>query len=448
MITVNNTYSSLSNINNIFSKKYLCKAPFVSIYISSDGSITPCCFNRTDILGNIYETPLKEILNNSKTNELKKSIKQGIFPKGCEVCKNHSENGNKANSGIITYDKFPVQENYLSVIEYELSYKCNLSCPMCKLNEDHLFVKRNNTENNKFDIIKQITPYLEKVKMMRFYGGEPFYIEEYYSIWQKVIEINPNCGFIVQTNGTILNQRVKEITSKGKFNFNMSVDSLNKQTYESIRIGANFEKSISNLFVLKKIAEKNRQTMSISVCPMRINWKDIPQILKFCNENKLYIFFNTVFAPWEQALWSLSANELSEIYEYLNSFNFSFFSKIKTINKLRWNSLLHQIHKWSIDAKKRPLFSIQEKESFKIKIINALTNKLCMHKPENEYKLSKTSFKQTVSDLLDELFIFISPSKILDEIENSDINAIYQVICTKLNNKILENIFLGFIQQK
>jgi len=188
--------------------------------------------------------------------------------------------------------------------------------------------------------------------------------------------------------------------------------------------------------------------MSISVCPMRINWKDIPQILKFCNENKLYIFFNTVFAPWEQALWSLSANELSEIYEYLNSFNFSFFSKIKTINKLRWNSLLHQIHKWSIDAKKRPLFSIQEKESFKIKIINALTNKLCMHKPENEYKLSKTSFKQTVSDLLDELFIFISPSKILDEIENSDINAIYQVICTKLNNKILENIFLGFIQQK
>ena len=433
-------YSILEYLKYIFRKKYICKAPYNSIYISGNGSVTTCCFNRTDVLGNIYETPLKDILNNSKTKELKDTIKQGIYPKGCEICKKHVENKNKANSGIITYEKFPVQKGFLSIIELELSYKCNLRCLMCRLNEDNLFVNPAKTVNKKFNILKQITPYLEKVKLMRFYGGEPFFIDEYYSIWDTVINNNPDCRFIVQTNSTIFNNRIKDLILKGRFNFSISIDSLNKYTYESIRKGADFDKTMINLHKFHSISKKNKETITISVCPMRINWKEMPQLVEFCNKNKIFIFFNSVFSPWKMALWNLSKTELAEIYNILSVYKFHSFSSVSFINKVRWESFLNQLYQWNLEAQKRPSLTNQEKENWKTQIFNALTNKFSKYKPEKYTFLLETEFKQKVFDLLNELLNYIHPSKILKKIEDSDAIEIYNTIRLKLNDTILEKL--------
>jgi MoaA/NifB/PqqE/SkfB family radical SAM enzyme len=424
-------YSILSSFKKIFSKKYLCKAPFNNIYIGGDGSITPCCFNRTDILGNIYDTPLKDILLSPKSLELRALIKNGIFPTGCKFCKNQVEKKNKANSGIVTYEKFPFQENYPSVIEFELSYACNLRCTMCQLNEDHLFVNPVKIGTNKYSIISQISPYLDKVKLMRFYGGEPFFIEEYYSIWEKVVDINPTCHFIIQTNGTIYNQRVKEITSKGIFNFNMSLDSLDKKTYEAIRIKADFEKSMSNLFSFRDIARYNNQIMSISVCPMRINWKEIPFIVKFCNKNKFHIFFNTVVNPWHLSLWSLSKYELSNILNYYSSFHFYSVSLVSLSNIYRWKSFLNLVAYWKNQSQKRHYPTESETESCKVQVLELLKNKLT--------NISEDDIKYKVDEVLTDLIHFLPSSVIIDKFEKADSKTIYENFWLRKNQVILEN---------
>ena len=425
-------YSILSHFKPVFSKKVLCKAPFVNIYISGDGSVTPCCFNRINIFGNIYETPLNEILNNSTVNIIRESIIKGIFPSGCEICKNLVKNGNKANSGISTYENLPISKGKLSIIEFELSYKCNLHCIMCKLNEDKLFVNPEKTKNKKFDLIKQITPFISNVKLMRFYGGEPFFIEEYYSIWQKVIEINSKCKFIVQTNGTILNQRVKDITAKGIFNFNMSLDSLKKTTYESIRIGANFDNTISNLFKFREISDNNNQMMIISVCPIRTNWKEMPQILEFCNKNKFYIFFNTVVNPWHLSLWSLSTDEIFEIINYYSEYNFKSNSINSFINNKKWKSFLNLISYWYRLSKQRPKLSGSELLIAKNQLIKLL-----------KFKLEETSeieLIQKIENILPVIINYIPISSLIEKIKKTDSNILYNEFLKKESEEILENL--------
>ncbi len=435
-------YSIAELLKNLFSKKYLCKAPFSSIYISGDGSVTPCCFNRTDIFGNIYETPLKEILENSKITEFKNSIENKKFPVGCKICKKHLEENNKSNSGIATYEHFPVQKKFLSVIEFELSYKCNLRCPMCSLNDDNLFVNKVKTENKKFSISEQIAGYINKVKLMRFYGGEPFAIEEYYSIWEQVISNNPKCKFLVQTNGTILNSRIENIITKGRFNFNISLDSINKSTYETIRKGANFEKTMQNLVKFKQLADLKHQTTSISVCPMRINWKEMPHILKFCNKNNLFIFFNSVFSPWNMAIWSMSSTELLEINNYYKAFRFLTNSKVSIVNNHRWKSFINQVHGWYELAKNRPQLSNIEIENAKLQIYSLIKNKTEAFVNQKNIQIDYKQLQIKIYNSLNEILNFVSLSTLIEKINYADAETIYKKVIEKDEKAIKENIIV------
>ena len=57
------------------------------IAILVDGTVVPCCLdNNGDIpLGNILEEPLEEILQKSKTVEIKKNFENSIIT--CNLCK-------------------------------------------------------------------------------------------------------------------------------------------------------------------------------------------------------------------------------------------------------------------------------------------------------------------------------------------------------------------------
>ena len=61
------------------------------------------------------------------------------------------------------------------------------------------------------DFITQLEEFIPHLEQAFFVGGEPFMIEIYFKIWEKIVETNPSCMISVQTNGTILNQKVKAL---------------------------------------------------------------------------------------------------------------------------------------------------------------------------------------------------------------------------------------------
>ena len=68
-------------------EKGKCLALKEQIAILVDGTVVPCCLdNNGDIvLGNILEEEFEDILNNSKTVEIKKNFEKGIIT--CKLCK-------------------------------------------------------------------------------------------------------------------------------------------------------------------------------------------------------------------------------------------------------------------------------------------------------------------------------------------------------------------------
>ncbi|HBX50790.1 MAG: hypothetical protein A2275_13865 [Bacteroidetes bacterium RIFOXYA12_FULL_35_11] len=333
---------------------FLCQAPFNNMYFASDGNVSACCYNRSLNYGNIYEQSLSEIWNGKKRKQLAESILKYNLSDGCQACQNAIQE--KSFSIVLArdHDYSPIFKDYPSSIEFELSNQCNLQCIMCneQLSSKHAdsLVQQINS-NEKF--LDELIPYLQKLKRAKFLGGEPFLIPIYYQIWQKLVQINPSCNIIIQTNGTILNDEIKTLLEKGKYHIGISLDSLNKDNYEKIRKGANFDKVMQNLHFFNSYCKLNNTVFSIACCPMQQNWKELPDIISFCNKYNIALLFNRVTQPKNASLMYLHSSELQKIYDDLSKHKFYGKSYCAYRNKIQYESLLEEIKSWQKKAKKK-----------------------------------------------------------------------------------------------
>ena len=104
--------------------------------------------------------------------------------------------------------------------------------------------------------VDQLEPFLRNVREAGFAGGEPFLIPIHYRIWDRVAGCNPNMIVMIVTNGTTLNDRVRLIADRLNCVINVSVDSIVKETYESIRQGASLETVLENSRYFSEVMQK------------------------------------------------------------------------------------------------------------------------------------------------------------------------------------------------
>lgn len=340
-------------------QKYTCYAPFKSIYFGHHGRAVACCYNRTHLLGEYPKNTIKEIWFGEEADKLREYIKHDDLSLGCTGCKQHLVAGNFDAVKAKQYDERTMNKNrYPSVMEFELSNLCNLECEMCSGDFSSLIrTKREKLPplENAYDaaFVKQLEefiPYLDEVK---FYGGEPFLIEIYYQIWEKIIEINPRVRISVQTNATVLNNRVKRILENTDFHINVSFDSLQKETYESIRINADFERTLENLKWFREYARSRNTFFGISMCAMQQNWRELPDFIKFCNELDVPVYFHTVFFPTHCSIREMSGEQIKEVNDYLGSFTFSGNTPVEQKNMAHYEGIKNQIAAWYENAPSR-----------------------------------------------------------------------------------------------
>lgn len=300
-----------------------CYAPLKSIYFGNHGNAIACCYNRKHIMGKYPEQSIKQIWESDKANELRQALRKHNFSLGCQGCLSQILAGNFDATKAKQYDSNLMNGNgYPSVMEFELDNTCNLECAMCsgdfssliRANREHRPPLYNPYDEAFLQQLEEFIPYLEEVK---FYGGEPFLIETYYRIIEMIIRIKPSIHIIIQTNGTIWNNRVKNLLAKAKATINLSLDSLQKETYEGIRINAKFERVMEHMQHFRQYCKEAGTTFYISACLMRTNWHELPDFVRFCNERDVEVYFHTVFYPLNLALRTLPREELLPIAQQL-----------------------------------------------------------------------------------------------------------------------------------
>ncbi|MBP7076681.1 MAG: radical SAM protein [Bacteroidales bacterium] len=349
-----------ASIRNVRATTPLCKAPLSNLYFSRNGDVISCCFNRDFILGTYPNTPLCELWHGKQRTFFGKTVKQNGLVKGCEMCIREIENRNYHGVIAKQYDFIKPQRRYPYMLEFELDNVCNLECMMCE-GQFSSSIRINREKEAKIstpydsNFLEYISPFLRKARLLRFGGGEPFLIPLYFEMWDIILHENKKANIYVQTNGTIMNDRIRKWLASGQFTLGVSLDSLNAERFEMIRKNARLSEVLHNIdeFISLMPVRKNISNLVISATATRLNINDMPTLLRYANSNNAQIVFNTVWSPGEMAVYNLPANDLRIIADELSAEVLQEHTLLMKHNASLFRAFLQQMEQWHSLAKLR-----------------------------------------------------------------------------------------------
>jgi sulfatase maturation enzyme AslB (radical SAM superfamily) len=257
------------------------------------------------------------------------------------------------------YDSLPVSKTipFPQRMDFELHNTCNLACIMCNSRNSSSYAKKFHPEEMPLpmrygtDFLKQLETFIPHLKKANFLGGEPFLMDIYYEIWDKLLLMNPQCNIFIQTNGHIYNQRIQKMLSKGKFSIGISFESLKPEVFNKIRLNGNFEKLMEHIIHFKKYCQNQGTHLSFAVTPLRRTVLELVDFVKFANLHQAEIFFNVATEPHDLAIWSMESTAIQQILSELKKQNLPVAKNtIEQTNLQQFHSYVHQIENWHKEA--------------------------------------------------------------------------------------------------
>ena len=300
----------------------LCYAPYTSLYFDFRGDVRVCCHNWAYPAGNVLKNSIDEIWNGIKIKTLRESLKDYQYGPGCEFCL-HQTAETFANSVMRRYDRFPVSgeaPEWPQQLEFSISNVCNLECIMCRgMWSSAIRARREklpplpHVYSDAF--FESLWKYLPHVKQLKFLGGEPFLIVEYYKLWDRMIADRLPIPSHVTTNGTQYNRKIERVLEHVPMGFAVSMDGVTKETLESIRVNAKYEEVMENARRFRDYAREKKTSFSVTYCLMRQNWHEFGDFCLMADAWDCPVGLNTVVQPPEFGIYSLPAEGLRKVLD-------------------------------------------------------------------------------------------------------------------------------------
>lgn len=339
---------------------HICHAPFTNMYFNVHGDCAPCWLTFLDP-DSYPQKSVRDIWFGERYQSLRRHLLDYDLRHKCNTCLKNLQGGNYTSVLARAYDINPVQD-YPSMLELELENTCNLECVMC-IGELSSAIRKNREKlpalKSPYDqaFVDQLEEFIPHLRELRFNGGEPFLINLVYRIFEKVEKLNPSLKIVVATNGTVVNYKVKEWLDKLNIHINFSLDSLTPEIYEGIRVNAHYDRVMENFRFFHEYTRTHRRTMCLMVNPMRNNWHEMPEFIRFVNKHNINIWFNTIQRPEELSIWALPYDDLRRVYDTLSSVVYTpeeRSSPISGYNISIYNNLVKvQIKNWLEEAEGR-----------------------------------------------------------------------------------------------
>jgi len=344
-------------------RKYLCYLPFTQLYVSFEGNIYVCCGNRSFLLGKYPEQSLKDVWFGDALRELRKRIIDADLTKGCQICLEPLRDGNYDLVLARRYDAYGRHRGkYPVAFELELSNTCNLACIMCYSEFSSTVARRLDPHYQApaspydAEFVRQFEAFIPHLHEITFKGGEPFLIPIYRHIWRSALALNPSVLIRIITNATALTPVIEELLLRSNFHLNVSIDSLRKDRYEQIRRNADFEQTLGNV---RRMIELDRRRgggrLTIMVCFMTVNWDEMPDLVAFCNDNRVNILFLHITYPaLHLSVRHAGPRTQEHIYRNLSQVSLPEGKPVQSHNKSVYGQLLTQLHTWMQEARILP----------------------------------------------------------------------------------------------
>lgn len=299
----------------------VCNAPSTNLYFSVDGQASPCWLyfpNKPPQWSR--ERSIRDIWFGPEFTKVRGALADGRFIGRCKTCKHDIETGNRPLAAA--YDNEHEIGEWPTMLELELSNLCNLECVMCsgrlssriRRYREHLPPLESPFDETFVDQVAELLPHLHEI---RFNGGEPLMQPIVYQIAERIGDLRPDLKVTIATNGTVINDKVRRLMDRCSIHVNLSLDSLVPERYEEIRVNSDFAKVMANFDVFQEYCHERDRNLCIMVNPMRMNWMEMADYVRWTNERNVHLWFNTIRYPEHLALWNLAADELEVIHDTL-----------------------------------------------------------------------------------------------------------------------------------
>lgn len=334
----------------------VCHAPSQSLYFGMRGEVMVCCANRSHLAGRYPEQSIKECWTSETNRKVRAALTQGDMSLGCKGCYELIRGGNFANLPGGDYDNMrPNPNGWPNRMDFELTNTCNLECVTCR-GELSSSIRRNRDKlppiPSPYDdgFVRQLEEFIPHLQKSYFAGGEPFLITPYLEIWERMARLNPSHQLSIQTNGTVLSDRIKQLLEKLRVSLAVSMDSVHPERFESIRVNAKWDMVRPNLDYFIDYAKRKGTQVTLSYTPMALNWMELPDVIEFANGLGIIIFFNNLSFPRKLAFSSLPASTLGEIVRFLATYRPPARNRIEQANARAYSDLAQQIAYWHEEA--------------------------------------------------------------------------------------------------
>lgn len=201
----------------------------------------------------------------------------------------------------------------------ELSQNCNLNCIMCGYGGHPIDESKFFDENLLTKIVAE-KGFLSDVKEIRLNGrGESTINPRFPILINKISNIFPKAKLSITSNLMFQNEEIVNIFNENNIDLIVSVDSANKDDYESIRKGSNYELLISRL-------NKIRNCHIIFTLQKR-NLDQIESVGKFAVEHQFGFilnvirvddpFYKTEFNKLLDEKWDIILHQLKTLHQII-----------------------------------------------------------------------------------------------------------------------------------
>lgn len=318
---------------------FLCNMPFEYAEVRRHGGVNICCpqWNPAEI-GSIFENDLATIWNGEKANIIRDSIINGNYSycnfDTCPRIRNWKTTGQlTSKTAEETKRILGLVSSTPASVHFVIDTSCNLVCPSCRIDKTSQLTK---TEQDRGKLAIKNTlecmfsePHTEHKIIGMDGSGEVFSSEVYRELFETEDVFTktylwPNLKFVLNTNGTMMTEKIQKKYAYFFMHVGMidiSVDAGNKESYEKVRVGGNWELLWKNLEYLYTTIKNKPTRWKWNVIVQQNNYKSIPDLINIANkftENKPVINLGNVlnWGTWTEEEYLKHAVHLPSHPEY------------------------------------------------------------------------------------------------------------------------------------
>lgn len=281
----------------------VCVAPLVAMVFDAYGNVQACCANALYPLGNVNRSSLRDIWTGSRADAMRRALASGDWSYGCGVCRFRVETSG-VGVPLDTYELYPLASTsstpeWPALLSFSLHNTCNLECIMCGGDSSSRIRTRReglpglpHVYGESF--FEQLAPFLEHCTNVDFVGGEPFLVREHDRVFDMLIADGRRPTVSVTTNGTVWNTKVERWLEALDTTVFLSVDGVTKETFEAVRVGADFDTVMANLDRFQTYTAERGTDLFLNWSLVRQNWFELGSMMRFAEQRGLAVHVQTV----------------------------------------------------------------------------------------------------------------------------------------------------------